>query len=218
MNKAIHATAGPVGTTLAPTAFVHATRARSRARRVQIRGPCRSRRQRLAGIGAITGAILLVAGDKSVAQTSDNPQKREFGSWTYHVVQNPLEGEEFSQIYTSADSVSTRNEAALAIRCRNNQVRAVLFTNRHFRASDRIQLRYQVDGKRAVTVRWRFVRNEAVLMSPTGDYVSKFIAALKGAKKLTVRISNDEGVLMRSRYVVGGFDQAIIPINMHCGL
>ncbi len=150
------------------------------------------------------------------AQTAGEPGRQSFGSWTFHVVSRPLEGVAFAQIYTLATSVAVRDESAFAIRCKANELYAVLFTNHHFRSSDRIQLRYRIDGKRAKTVPWTFDRSEAVLMSPPGDYVSRFIASLEGGKTLNIRVLKDDGVLMTNRYSVRGFDRAIGRIRELC--
>lgn len=218
MSRPIHPNKKSGGMSASATAHVHPARQSLQVRRTPMRGPCLERAKTLAGIGVIAGAILFIAGDRSVAQTTDNSQKKTYGNWTYQVVQNPLEGEEFSQIYTSGNSASSRDEATLAIRCRSNQIQAVMFTNRHFRTSDRIQLKYQIDGKKVTTVRWQFVRNEAILMSPSGDWTIRFIASLMGARELSIRVSNNNDVLLNNRYVIGGFDRAIVPVGRRCGL
>ena len=167
-------------------------------------------------IGAVAAALLGTADNGSLAQVTNDPQQRSIGNWTYHVVRKPIEDIEFAQIYTQARSVSVRDESAFAIRCQSNQVYAILFTNHFFRSTDSIRLRYKVDGKRATTERWQFVRSEAILMSPHGDYVSRLITSLRKGKTLTIRVSNDDGVLMSSRYPVNGFDEAIAPISQRC--
>ncbi len=154
--------------------------------------------------------------DRPVAQTAGDPERQSFGNWTFHVVRRPLEGVAFAQIYTLATSVAVRDESAFAIRCKANELYAVLFTNHHFRSGDRIQLRYRIDQKRATTVQWRFDRSEAVLMSPPGAYVNRFISSLEGGKTLSIRVLKDEGVLMNNRYSVTGFDRAITRIRQLC--
>ena len=162
------------------------------------------------------GILLTILPNRPWAQTAKDPDRQSFGNWTFHVVRRPLEGVAFAQIYTLATTVAVRDESAFAIRCKANELYAVLFTNHHFRSSDRIQLRYRIDGKRSTTVPWRFDRSEAILMSPPGDYVSRFIASLEGGKTLNIRVLKDDGVLMTNRYSVAGFDRAIGRIRELC--
>lgn len=196
------------------TLFVQPT---GRAAALESGGSRRRKRYRhFVQLGLILGILLALLPNRPWAQTTNDPDRQSFGNWTFHIVRRPLEGVAFAQIYTLATSVAVRDESAFAIRCKSNELYAVLFTNHHFRSSDRIQLRYRIDGKRSTTVPWRFDRSEAILMSPPGDYVSRFIASLEGSKTLNIRVLKDDGVLMSNRYSVAGFDRAIGRIRQLC--
>ncbi len=167
-------------------------------------------------VGAVTVLVLASASDRTIGQDSNGKGPTSYGKWTYHLVQKPIEGIEFVQIYTSAVSSTSRNETAFAIRCQDDQLHAVLFTNRVFSSAERITLRVQVDGKKATTVPWQFVRSEAVLMSPPGNYVIGIITSARGARRLKVRVNGDGGVLIKNTYSLAGFDKAMVRFGERC--